>query len=1044
MKGFFFAPLALVAVVRMAAADLSPLDFNRDVRPILSEKCFKCHGPDARARKARLRLDHRDDAIVEHASGAIPIVPGKPRDSELVWRIESRDPDEQMPPPDANATLSPTEIATLRRWIVEGAIYQPHWSFVPPAMAALPPVKKAEWSRNAIDRFVLAHLEKEGLAPSPEAEKTTLLRRVSFDLIGLPPTPGELEAFLSDARPDAYERAVDRLLASPHYGERMATDWLDAARYADSNGFFRDNTRQVWPWRDWVIGAFNRNLPFDQFTVEQLAGDLLPAPTEAQRIATGFNRNHMVSGETGIIDEEYRVEYVADRLETTSSVWLGLTVGCARCHDHKYDPISQRDYYQLFAFFNSGVEKGTITPDDPPPVMEVASIAERAQLEVLRTKRLGAEKAFGELASPRKADLLDWEKGALKELRAPESPLLALVGFDSEATATGGKGPLPVVEKGGVYYDDAGVVGRAARFDGMQHFELPAQTPLEANRAWTVGLWIKATAPLVGVLSKIQPNGDRRGFELLWAKGQLQVNLVDRWVVSAIEVLTKEPARRSDWNHVIVSYDGSGHAAGLRVYIDGIEAGLTVVRDSLQGPITNEEPVRIGRRDSGLGFYGQLDEVRFLGCATSSEMAREWFWSERLRGVLALAPEKRDARQKKLLLDCYVERRGDSVLRGAHVAAERARENEDGFRAKLPKTLVMQELAKPPVTHILKRGQYDAPGEAVVADVPAFLPPLGNDVPRNRLALARWLTSPLHPLTARVEVNRLWTQCFGEGLVATPNDFGTQGDPPTHPELLDWLAVRLVERGWDLQQLLKLIVTSATYRQSSAASPELLQRDPENRLFARGPRFRLAAEMIRDQALAVSGLLVDKRGGPPVKPYQPPGLWEAVSYNGELSFQPDRDEGLWRRTVYSYWKRTAPPPGVQVFDGPTRETCVMRRPRTNTPMQALLLLNDETYVEAARALAATVLERPGLSDDDRVRENFRRATARWPDEKERAALRGLHTRQQQRFEADRAAAYRLITVGTSTRGRDLAVVELAAWTVVAQAVLNLDEVVTRR
>ena len=1044
MKRFFFAPLALAAVARMVAADVPPLDYNRDVRPILSEKCFKCHGPDARARKARLRLDLRDNAIAEHASGATPIVPGKPGDSELVWRIESVDPDEQMPPPASNVTLSKPEIATLRRWIAEGAIYQPHWSFVPPAMAVLPPVQKAGWPRNAIDRFVLARLEKEGLAPSPEAEKTTLLRRVSFDLTGLPPTPGELEAFLSDTRPDAYERVVDRLLASPHYGERMATDWLDAARYADSNGFFRDNTRQVWPWRDWVIGAFNRNLPFDQFTIEQLAGDLLPAPTEAQKIATGFNRNHMVSGETGIIDEEYRVEYVADRLETTSSVWLGLTVGCARCHDHKYDPISQRDYYQLFAFFNSGVEKGTIVPDDPPPVMEVASIAERAELEALRAKRRGAEKAFGELAAPRKADLLAWEKSGQDELRAPESALLAHVGFEPEGTATGSKGLPPVVEKGGIYYEEAGVVGRAARFDGMQHFELPAQMPLEANRAWTVGLWIKATAPLVGVLSKIQPNGDRRGFELLWAKGQLQVNLVNRWVVSAIEVLTKEPARRSDWNHVIVSYDGSGRAAGLHVYVDGIETGLTVVRDSLQGPITNEEPVRIGRRDSGLGFYGQLDEVRLLGLATTPEKAREWYWSERLRGVVAVAPEKRDARQKKFLLDCYVERRGDVTLRAAHAAAERAQETEDGFRAKLPKTLVMQELAKPPVTHLLKRGQYDAPGEAVAADVPAFLPPLASDGPRNRLGLARWLTSPAHPLTARVEVNRLWAQGFGEGLVTTPNDFGTQGELPQHLELLDWLAVRLVERGWDLQHLLKLIVTSATYRQSSAATMELLQRDPENRLFARGPRFRLSAEMIRDQALAVSGLLVDKRGGPPVKPYQPPGLWEAVSYNGELSYQPDRDEGLWRRTVYSFWKRTAPPPGVQVFDGPTRETCVMRRPRTNTPMQALLLLNDETYVEAARALAATVLERPGVSDDDRMREMFRRAMARLPDEKERAALRGLHARQQRRFEADREGAHRLVTVGASTRGRDLAVVELAAWTVVAQAVLNLDEVVTRR
>ena len=1055
---FILAPLLAAAACAATAAlcAAEPLDYNRDIRPILSDKCFKCHGPDAAAREAKLRLDVRAEALAERRSGAIPIVPRKPELSEVVQRIESRFADERMPPADSNVTLAAAEITTLRRWIAEGAEYRPHWSFSRPEQTALPGIENPKFKiENPIDRFIFARLEKENLTASPEAGKPTLLRRVALDLTGLPPSPAALDEFLADVRPDAYERAVDRLLASPRYGERMATDWLDAARYADSNGFFRDNTRQIWPWRDWVIGAFNRNLPFDQFTVEQLAGDLLPDATAEQKIATGFNRNHMVTGETGIIDEEYRVEYVADRLETTASVWLGLTVGCARCHDHKFDPISQRDYYQLFAFFNSGVEKGLVSPDDPPPVMDVTTPAQRAELEALREERTAAERAFAQLTGPLKPAIAEWARGAGEELTVPREQLVAHVDFETGSAPRAPADPrLPrASEKGGVYYE-AGLVGQAARFDGMQHVELPPEIPLDADKPWTIGLWVKPSASLAGVISKIEPAGDRRGFELIWAKGQLQINLVDRWVVSAIEVVTKDPIKGADWHQLIVSYDGSGQAAGLRVFADGLEIGVSVVRDSLRGPITNREPVRIGRRDSGLGFYGQIDEVRLLAVVVTPAIAREWFWSERLRGILALAAEQRDARQAKLVLDCYVERHGDPATRAASVLAEHARSVDEAFRARLPKTLVMQEVAVPPMTRLLKRGQYDAPGEVVTADVPSFLPPLGANAPRNRLGLARWLTSPGHPLTARVEVNRRWLQCFGEGLVATPSDFGSQGEMPSHPDLLDWLAVRFVEGGWDVKQLLRLIVTSATYRQSSVGTPALLQRDPENRLLARGPRFRLPAEMIRDQALAVSGLLVEKIGGPPVKPFQPPGLWEAVSYNGELSYQPDRDEGRWRRTVYSFWKRTSPPPGVQLLDGPTRETCVVRRPRTNTPLQALLLLNDETYVEAARALAASVLTRPGElrsgmdpvsgRDGGRAAEIFRRATARLPDAKESTALAGLFVRQRARFAADPAAARKLVNVGASSRGHELAAVELAAWTVVAQTVLNLDEVVTRR
>jgi Protein of unknown function (DUF1553)/Protein of unknown function (DUF1549)/Planctomycete cytochrome C len=821
--------LAALAILLAASSGRSAtdakLEYNRDVRPILSDKCFKCHGPDAQARKAELRLDVRESALALH-DGVPPLVPGKPEQSEVVRRIETADPEDHMPPLKSNLRLSKDEAAVLRRWIAEGAEYQPHWSLIPPKAAPPPEVKMAGWPRNEIDRFVLGRLEREGLAPSPEADRVTLLRRVTLDLTGLPPTPEEVEAFVRESEAEdakargggaagpgassAYGRVVERLLSSPRYGERMAMDWLDAARYADTNGFYRDNERHIWPWRDWVIAAFNRNLPFNQFTVEQLAGDLLPGATMDQKIATGFNRNHMVTNEPGAIDEEYRVQYVTDRLETTATVWMGLTVGCARCHDHKFDSLSQREYYQLFAFFNNVPETGFVSVDDPPPVLDVASAEQHAELEKLSTARRDAQTAF-----------------------------------------------------------------------------------------------------------------------------------------------------------------------------------------------------------------------------------------DQLRAVLAMPAGKRDAKQTKQLLEYLAAQRAGPDKPGPQFAVQAARAREDAFREKMPKTLVMEELPAPRTAHLLKRGKYDEPGEEVRAGVPACLPPLPAGAPRNRLGLARWLVSPDHPLTARVAVNRLWQQFFGEGLVRTINDFGVQGEPPTHPELLDWLAVRFMQSGWDVKEMLRLIVTSATYRQSSSPSAALLQRDPENRLLARGPSFRLPAEIIRDQALAASGLLVERIGGPSVKPYQPPGLWEAVSYNGELTYREDQGESLWRRSLYTFVKRQSLAPGAAAFDAPTRETCVVQRSRTNTPLQALVLLNDATYVEAGRALAARALAQPG-DDAARLRLAFSRATSRPPDEEELGTLRRLLDQQRARFRQNPDAARKLIGTGASPAGRGLEPVELAAWSVTAQALLNLDEVITRQ
>lgn len=1016
--------LLLMSKGGASAEDTGYIRFNRDVRPILSNKCFRCHGFDEKSREADLRLDEREGALAAKA-----LVPGKPGDSALVHRIDTTDADDLMPPPKSNQTLTAAERDILRRWIAEGAEYEAHWSLIPPQSPALPPVKNKAWPRNEIDHFILARLEKEKLVPTPEAVPETLLRRVSFDLTGLPPT-------LQDLADLSYEPAVDRMLASRHFGERMAVDWLDAARYADTNGYFGDKTRTLWPWRDWVIDAYNRNMPFDQFTVEQLAGDLLPNPTTAQRIATGFNRNHMANNESGIIDEEYRVEYVADRLETTGTTWLGLTIGCARCHDHKYDPITQREFYELFAFFNSVEEKGLIKEDNPPPVLSVPSPEQERELQKLVAARKQAENDLAPLNAALIKQLGTWEKTATTSIgAAPADKTLTHIHFNESIDAK---------HIGTTFEYAPGVLGESAKFDATQHAEWDGGT-FNADAPWTIGLWLMADTSLSAVLSKIEPQGRRRGLEILWQKGRFQVNLVSRWGTHAIEATTVEPVTTKRWHHLVLSYDGSRKAAGLIVFSDGQKAELNVLRDTLGAgdSINTTEPLRIGRRDSGLGFYGQLDELRVSQRVTTAPEAEAWFWGERLRGIIAQPSGNRSAADTTLLQDYFVDRHADTPTRAAHQKARVAKKAESDLRATIPATLVMQELPQPRPTHMLTRGQYDQPTELVSPGVPKALSSWPADAPRNRLGLARWLVSQENPLTARVVVNRLWQQCFGEGLVRTVNDFGSQGEAPTHPELLDWLAVRLMKSGWDVKAMLKLIVMSATYRQGSQFSASGSEVDAANRLLSRGPSFRLSAEMVRDQALAVSGLLVPRIGGPSVRPYQPPGLWEAVSYNGEESYVADTNDGLWRRSLYSFWKRQAPPPALLTFDSPTREKCTARRARTNTPLQALVLLNDETYMEAARALAAWTLQQPG-DDATRLALAFRRVTSRVPVKDETALLVGLLQQQREHFKLSEGSAARLIDVGQSESGRSLDPAELAVWTVTLHTLFNLDETITRR
>lgn len=1008
----------------------SSVDFNRDVRPILAEHCLRCHGFDEKSRQAELRLDDRKSALRARA-----IVANHPERSELIRRVTAIEVEERMPPPETGKTLSAAQIGTLHRWIAEGARYERHWSFEPPSRRPPPSVSRRDWPINEIDYFVLARLERESMAPAADAPEATLLRRASFALTGLPPTTEDLDSFLKDEHPAAFEQVVERLLASPRLGERMAVDWLDAARYADTNGYFSDKTRQMWPWRDWVIRSFNQNQPFDQFTIEQLAGDLLPIPTMEQLIATGFHRNSMANNETGIIDEEYRVEYVVDRVGTTASTWMGITLECAQCHDHKYDPITQKEFYQLFAFFNNIEETGLATADDPPPLISVPTAEQRLRSDQAAIDLRTAEREFESPRATLQAALNAWEHAFPREPPAflRDNPVLHAAFNDPMSD--------PLQRLGTQFAFERGILGTAAKFDGSRHAELA--TTWNVDRPWTLGLWLKPEGSLGCPLSRIESSGNRRGVELLWRKGRFVLNLVHQWGVNAIEVATISPISSKEWHHVVVSSDGSRSASGIHVFIDGVEASLKTFRDSLSGTMQNSEPIRIGRRDEGLGYHGLLDEVRVLPVAIAASEVGEWFRAERICGIIETAPARRGVAENELLLEQFLATGAAPSVREAWNRLKAARDAEQAVRAEIPTTLIMREMAKPRVTRILARGQYDKPGEAVEPGVPAALAPWPPDAPLNRLGFARWLVSPRNPLTARVFVNRLWQQCFGAGLVHTPSDLGSRGDIPTHPELLEWLAVRFINSGWNVKEILRLIVTSRTYRQSSVASRELMDRDPENRLLARGPRFRLSAEMLRDQALAISGLLVPKIGGPSVKPYQPDGLWETVSYNGEDSYVADLGDGLWRRSLYTFIKRQAPPPALLTFDGPTREKCTLHRARTNTPLQALVLLNDETYVESARVLACRIARSQANGDDSRLSLMIRSVLARDATTAELAALRELLNRQRDRFQRG-ALADKLLSVGKSELSTDLDRRELAAWTVVAHTLLNLDETVTLR
>ncbi len=916
-----------------------------------------------------------------------------------------------------------------------------HWAFIPPQKAALPSVSNPGWLRSGMDAFILHRLDAEGLAPAPEASKEILIRRVTLALTGLMPTPDEIDAFLADASDSAYDTVVNRLLGSDRFGEHMASGWLDAARYSDTNGYNNDTPRYNWRYRDWVINAFNRNLPFDQFMTEQLAGDLLPGATLDQQIATGFNRNHNVTSEGGIIDEEYRLEYVADRVDTTSTVFMALTVSCARCHDHKFDPITQAEYYEFFAFFNQVPETGYHHEHvgNPHPVVPAPTMSQKREV-----KRLEAE------LSAIAASIAEREKLAMEALPEWESRVRVATVSEPKLPSTNGLVAHYPFETGGGEGEHAvswseGKVGRGLELDGTGYLDFGDSVKFERDKAFSYGAWVKpeANQPM-NILSRMQSSNAERGFDLTFENGPVSVHLIHQWPGNGLKVQTSSDLLLNRWTHVFATYDGSSKASGVRIYFDGVEQVLEIVKDALSDSVVADVGFRIGSRTGSIPFVGGIDEVRIYSRALAAEEIEVLAGAEVLRDLLAIDPDVRTETQQLRVRKEYLKAEEPEHGRLVALLANRTKALT-AYRESLPTAMVMREMEPPRETFLLTRGAYDKPGDKVSPAVPGVFPPLRGDAPRNRLGLAQWLSDPRHPLTARVAVNRLWYGLFGVGIVETLEDFGSQGARPSHHKLLDWLANEFVESGWDQKRLLGTIVRSATYRQHAGASPELLQHDPANRLYARGPRYRLAAEVIRDSMLSASGLLQSRIGGPSVKPYQPAGLWTEVivaddSYSGGEYVQ-DTGSNLYRRSVYTWWKRTCPPPTLNAFDAPDREFCAVQRARTNTPLQALVLMNDPTFIEASRALAMSTLLCQG---DDRLRvgDVFRRLTGRTPTEREANLLmRSLQT-EWERFQGDPAGARGLIAVGESTVPDGTDVSRLAAWTFVCSLIMNLDETIT--
>ncbi|MEY2429208.1 MAG: hypothetical protein QOJ40_2093 [Verrucomicrobiota bacterium] len=1054
-----FAPIpcALLAVSRLWAGPVSASDaieFNRDIRPIISENCFACHGTDSASRKAGLRLDRPEDATAPRKDSNPAIVPGKPDDSLVIQRINASDPDDIMPPVKSHKVLTAAQKDLLKRWIAAGAKYQPHWSLIAPTRPALPSIQNRRWVRNPVDYFILARLEHEGLTPAPEADRRTLARRLSLDLTGLPPEPKEVEAFVRDRSPDAYEKLVDRWLASSHWGEHRARYWLDLARYGDSNGIHIDNYREMWAYRDWVIKAFNRNEPFDQFTLEQLAGDLLPNRTLEQQIASGFNRCNITTSEGGAIDEEYLVLYARDRTETTSQVWLGLTAGCAVCHDHKFDRLKQAEFYSMSAFFNNTTQKamdGNVK--DTPPIVTVTAEADRPRWEKLPAEKTIAKKNIEQRRESGRPDFDAWLPSASAEIFSKQMPVEqpafhAVLADDQERS-------LKVVLRGeerslalatNASWQEGVVATKAFTTSSKTTPEVADVGDFEQDQPFTYAAWVRLSEGRDGALfARMDDKDAYRGWDFWLQGGKPGAHIVHKWPEDALKVVSKKAIETNRWTHVCVSYDGSSKAEGVKIYIDGQLQEKDVEADKLKNTIRTKVPFKLGQRRSSSPIEkAGLQDIRIYGRALDQDEIKALGGAARLAWLLAKPVEARTDLDKSELYKGWLSL-VDPKFQEASASLARLENEESAIKARSSVTHVMQERDEAAVAYVLNRGEYAQRKDKVLPGTPAALPPMPADFPRNRLGFAKWLLLPENPLTARVTVNRFWQEVFGTGIVKTAGDFGVTGDMPSHPELLDWLAIEFRERKWDTKDFFKLLVTSAAYRQSAAITDAKLAKDPQNRLLSRGPRFRMDAEMVRDYALEASGLLVPKIGGPSVKPYQPDGVWEAVAMDVSNTriYKRDSGENLYRRSLYTFWKRAAPPALMELFNAPSRETCTVRRERSDTPLQALATMNDPQFVEAARILAQRALKEAGPSEDARVDFMAERLLSRPLKPEERKIAESVLKNLLAQYRSAPKDADALLTVGESKADDSLNKPTLAAYAMLANELMNLDEVLNK-
>ncbi len=1041
----------------VAAPNDGGVDFQRQIRPALSDACFQCHGPDSATRLMDLRLDTREGAFSKRPNGT-PIVPGDPDNSLVYQRIINADKARRMPPEYSHKELKPEQIDLIRKWIEEGANWEEHWSFTSPERPELPQVAKANWVRNPVDRFILARLEADSIGPAPEADRRALIRRAALDITGLPPTPEQVASFVNDPSPNAYENLVDTLMSSKAYGEHRARYWLDAARYADTHGLHHDNYREMWPYRDWVINAFNRNQPFDEFTVEQIAGDLLPDATKEQRIATGFHRCNITTSEGGSIKEEVLVMYAKDRVDTTGAVWLGLTVGCATCHDHKFDPIAQKDFYSMAAFFNNTTQQamdGNIY--DTPPALLLPPPDDEARWQELRVEEPAAQKKLAETRQASQSNFEDWlsaqKKLALEVDRFDSSEALVLNLDRSSKTNSATAINALELHKSAALKRQSGTRVLDLREEAFA--KLPNFPPPTADEPFTVSLAFRLNEgdKTRVIASQNDPKQEDRGWRIELSEGLPTVTLRFRdGHAIGRKAIGKRRAEVGQWHDIAVVYDGKRQRAGITLYLDGKElpaenTGREI--QTLRGDIEVDQPLLIGARaaedkDPTGSFDGYIRDFRILNRAITEAEApllANWYALTSADGqrTRKLTPE-----QKRAVEDYYLVRHSASY-RGAANQLAALQDERRGILRRSAVTHVMQEDAdSEPMANILYRGMYDQKREEVQPATPGVLPPMAASLPRNRLGLAKWLVDDANPLTARVTVNRFWQELYGTGIVKTAEDFGSQGEAPSHPELLDWLAVEFRESGWDMKRIFRLMLTSAAYRQSAIVTPAMREKDPENRLLSRGPRFRMDGEMIRDYALSAGGLLSDQVGGPSVKPYQPTGVWESVAMKGTNTrfYKQDSGDRLYRRSLYTFWKRAAPPPAMTILNAPTREFCAVRRERTNTPLQALLTMNGPQFFEAARNLAELALSSsPKL--DGQLDLMSARLLARQLEDPERDIARGAYKDYLRYYDSHPDQASLALAVGDSDPRPTLPKAEFAALTMVANQLMNLDEVLNK-